>query len=793
MDFKSKLKSGRVYFDGAMGSILQAKGMKAGELPEIRNITTPDIITDIHYSYLCAGADVITANTFGANRLKYKPKELEEIISGALQNAKSAIERYGKKDKYIALDIGPTGRLLKPLGDLDFEEAVSVFKEVVCLGEKYGADLILIETMNDSYETKAAVLAAKENSTLPVCVTNAYDESGKLMTGASPAAMVAILEGMRVDALGVNCSFGPSKMLSVVKGLSECASVPIIVSPNAGLPVMKDGKTVYDLSPDQFAEEMAEFAEMGVSVLGGCCGTTPEHIKAMVTKTQRIALTKTEPKNKTVVASYTHSVEIGNKPVLIGERINPTGKPLLKKALRENDYEYIVREGISEQELGADILDVNVGLPEIDEAKVLADTVCRLQAVTDLPLQLDSSDPSAMEKAMRIYNGKPLVNSVNGKSESMAAVFPLVKKYGGAVIALTLDETGIPETADGRVAIAENIINTAKEYGIGKHDIIVDPLAMTVSSDPKAALVTIECVRRFRDMGIKTSLGISNISFGLPGRDILNSAFFTMAMHSGLNAAIINPHSKSMMEAYIGYCALTDKDKDFKELIAYASDLKSDVTQNKISCITLKAAVLKGLKKESADTARKLLENTAPIDIINSYIIPALDEIGVGFEKKTVFLPQLLMSAEAAKAAFDVIKTKLEKSGERRDKKCKIVLATVKGDIHDIGKNIVKTLLENYDFEVIDLGKDVEPELVVKTAQEHNAPIVGLSALMTTTVSSMEKTIKLLKEKLPSCRVVVGGAVLTREYADMINADKYAQDAMETVRYAEEINKSLLS
>lgn len=788
MDFRSKLQSGRIYVDGALGTMLQSAGMQAGELPELWNISKPEVIREIHYRYLCAGADVLTMNTFGANRLKYDAGELEEIISCAVQNARAAIKQYEAPDKYVALDIGPTGRLLKPLGDLEFEEAVSIFKETVLLGEKYGADLILIETMNDSYETKAAVLAAKENSTLPICVTNAYDESGQLMTGATPSAMVAMLEGMRVDALGVNCSFGPDKMIPVVKELLEYASIPVIVSPNAGLPVWKDGKTTYDLSPEQFACGMTAFANMGASILGGCCGTTPEHIKAMVEATRSVAPKAKENKGLTVISSYAHTAVFGEKPLLIGERINPTGKPLLKNALRENDFDYILREGISQQELGADVLDVNVGLPEIDEPEVLTRAICQLQTVTDLPLQIDTSNAEAMERAMRVYNGKPLVNSVNGKKESMETIFPLVQKYGGVVIALTLDETGIPDTADGRIAIAEKMIRKAKEYGIEKHDIVVDPLAMTVSTDPKSSLVTLECVRRLTAMGIKTSLGVSNVSFGLPGRGIVNSTFFTMAMHSGLSAAIMNPFSKNMMEAYIGYCALTDQDQDFEKLISYASQTKTESTEKQTTELTLKEAVVKGLKEEAAEISKQLLEDCKPLEVIDAHIIPALNEIGYRFENKTAFLPQLLMAAEAAKAAFEVMKQKMEKGGEKREKKCKVILATVKGDIHDIGKNIVKTLLENYDFDVIDLGKDVAPELIVRTAMEQQAPLVGLSALMTTTVPAMADTISLLKEKLPNCRVAVGGAVLTQEYADMIHADKYCADAMETVRYAEKVN-----
>lgn len=792
MDILEKLKKQRLYFDGGYGTNLQKAGLMSGELPELWNMKKPEIITGLHQDYLKAGCDILKTNTFGANSLKFKEPELEEIISSAIFNAKKAIADGNYKDKYIALDIGPTGRLLKPLGDLDFEDAVEVFAKTVRLGVKYGADLILIETMNDSLETKAAVIAAKENSDLPVFVTNAYDENIKLMTGANPMAMVALLEGLRVDALGINCSLGPDKMLPVVRELLENSSTPVIVNPNAGLPVIKDGKTEFNVDAKAFAKSMTEIAKLGACILGGCCGTTPEYIKETKTATENIEYVLPTDKNKTVVSSYTHTVEFGDKPVLIGERINPTGKKLFKEALRRSDYDYILKEGISQEEKGADILDVNVGLPEIDETKVLTHTVKLLQGVTNLPLQIDTSSASAMESALRIYNGKPLINSVNGKQESMDEIFPLAKKYGGVVIALTLDETGIPETVEGRMAIANKIIKTAKEYGIDKKDLIFDPLAMTVSSDSKSALVTLGCIREFAQMGIKTSLGVSNVSFGLPNRSTINSTFFAMALSSGLSAAIMNPHSKEMMDVYYGFCALSDLDENCERYIGYASQ-----EENKIDAKTVLAdispkdglihAILKGLKDGAESYTKELLKTEEPLSVIDNCIIPALDEMGMKFENKTAFLPQLLMSAESAKVSFDVIKNAMQSDGVKRDKKYKIVLATVKGDIHDIGKNIVKVLLENYDFDVIDLGKDVPPETIVDTAKKEDAKLIGLSALMTTTVPAMEETIKLTKEVLPDVKVVVGGAVLTQEYADMIGADKYAKDAMETVRYAESL------
>ena len=788
MNILEKIKSQRVYFDGGYGTNLQKAGLLPGELPEKWNMEKPEIITKLHRDYLEAGCDILKTNTFGANVLKFNEAELEKIIFSAVENAKKAVAESGLSDKYIALDIGPTGKLLKPLGDLEFEDAVEVFAKTVTIGAKAGVDLILIETMNDTLETKAAVVAAKENSSLPVFVTNAYDESGKLMTGASPEAMVTLLEGLRVDALGINCSLGPDKMLPVVKKLTDNASIPVIVNPNAGLPVIKDGKTVFDVDAKAFSQSMIEIAKMGAGIFGGCCGTTPEYIEETKAETEKLAFISVLKKDKTVVSSYTHTVEFGEKPILIGERINPTGKKLFKEALREKNFEYILKEGISQEDAGADILDVNVGLPEIDEKEVLTHTVKILQGVTDLPLQIDTSNAEAMASALRVYNGKPLINSVNGKRESMEEIFPLAAKYGGVVIALTLDESGIPETTEGRIKIAEKIIKTAKEYGIDKKDLIFDPLAMTISSDSASALTTLESLKELQKMGVKTSLGVSNVSFGLPKRSIINSTFFALSLESGLNAAIMNPHSSEMMDVYYGFCALHNLDERCENYINYASSGAEEVAVSVTEENPEKAlihAILKGLSDVAEENTKKLLKEKEPLSVIDECIIPALDEMGSKFEKKLAFLPQLLMSAEAAKSAFDVIKESMQNCGEKRAKKYKVVIATVKGDIHDIGKNIVKVLLENYDFDVIDLGKDVPPEKIVETAKRENAKLIGLSALMTTTVPAMEETIKLLKQEIPDCKVVVGGAVLTQEYSDMIGADKYAKDAMETVRYAE--------
>ncbi|MBR7070580.1 MAG: homocysteine S-methyltransferase family protein [Clostridia bacterium] len=797
MNLRKALKSGRLYFDGGYGTCFQARGLSSGELPELWNLTRPQEVVALHQEYLGAGCHILTANTFGANRLKFPGNgafSLKEIITAAIQNAQTAIAQSGRRDCFVALDIGPCGRLLSPMGDLPFEEAVSLFGEVVRYGIDAGADLVLIETMNDSYETKAAVLAAKENSAVPIFVTNAYEESGKLMTGASPEAMVALLEGLQVDALGVNCSFGPEGLLPIVERYLRVSSTPVIVNPNAGLPTVVNGKTTFSADPDSFAASVQKIATMGAAILGGCCGTTPAHIRKVCEQTADIPYRYPTPKNRTVVSSYTHAVCFEQKPLLIGERINPTGKPTLKAALRENNISYVLEEGLAQTEAGAHLLDVNVGLPEIDEPTLLPQCVKALQTVTDLPLQIDSSDPKAMENALRIYNGKPLINSVNGKDEVLDAILPLAAKYGGAVIVLTLDKTGIPDTVDGRMAIVDKVLARGAAYGLQPKDFIIDPLALTVSADTAAPSITLECLRQLTARGLKTSLGVSNISFGLPERALLNTAFFTMAMENGLSAAIMNPKSRQMLGAYKAFCALSGLDAQCEDYIAFATPTATtqSAPEAKVELPPmeqLKRCVTKGLTEQAAVVAEQLLQSEEPFSVINAGIIPALDEIGTAFEQKKAFLPQLLLSAEAAKSAFSVISQKLSASGIVREKKYKIVLATVQGDIHDIGKNIVRALLENYDYDVIDLGKDVPPETVVEAVRQSGAPLVGLSALMTTTVPAMEKTVALLHENGIPCRVVVGGAVLNREYAESIGADFYAKDAMETVRYAETLLK----
>ena len=788
-DILSLIKKKRVFFDGGTGTYLQSKGLLPGEKPELRNITKPEIITELHKKYFECGCNIVSTNTFGVNCAKFE--NYEEIIINAVKCADAA--RKGLSEKFIAFDMGPTGRLLEPYGDMKFEECVELYAKNVRCTEKCGVDLIIIETMNDALETKAAVLAAKENSSLPVFVTNVYDGSGKLMTGANPMAMIAMLEGLGVDALGMNCSFGPEQMLDIIDDFAKYASVPVIVNPNAGLPKVTEGKTVYDLSPDEFAQKSKLLAERGATILGGCCGTTPEYIGRMIEAVKDVPYALPEYKTHTLISSYTHAVEAGGKTVLIGERINPTGKSKLKEAIKNCDMQYIIGEGLKQAEL-VDVLDVNMGVPGIDEPFMMEKTVKELQAVTDLPLQIDSSNPEALEAAMRCYAGKPMVNSVNGKKESLDSVLPLVKKYGGVLIALTLDQNGIPDTAEGRVDIAKRIIDEAKKYGIGIKDIVVDPLALTVSSDKDSALVTLKALEILKGMGIRTSLGVSNISFGLPQREIINQTFFTLAMEKGLDFAIMNPFSRGMMNSYHSFNTLHGLDEGCAEYIAYASgfesadpgvSVNSAVKVSETDTDSLTGAVIKGLKDKAEALCVKELETKAPLDVINTMIVPALGKIGDDFEKGKAFLPQLLMSAEAASAAFEKVKEKIGTADSDNGKK--IVLATVKGDIHDIGKNIVKVLMQSYGFTVIDLGRDVKPEDVAKTAKECGCKLVGLSALMTTTVPAMEETVKLLKAEMPDIKVMVGGAVLNEEYAKEIGADFYGKDAMEAVKIAKAV------
>ncbi len=825
MDIRSELGKRILFFDGGLGSLLQEKGLAAGELPEIWNITHPEILTEIHEAYANAGADIIMANTFGINRLKY-PGQCKELVRAAFKNVKEGIRKSGKQC-YAGLDIGPTGKLLQPLGELAFEDAVDLYAEIIKEGTDAGADLIVIETMNDTYELKAAVCAAKENSTLPIFATVIFGESGKLLTGANPAAVTALLEGLGVDAIGMNCGLGPKQMAEIFSDLEQYASLPLIVNPNAGLPHFENGQTCYDVTPEEFAEDMELFIQKGAWLVGGCCGTTPAHIRETVARCRELTPKPRAKKQDTIVSSYSNAVILGEKPVIIGERINPTGKARFKQALRENDIDYVLEAGVKQADAGAHILDVNVGLPDIDEITMMKQVVSELQGILPLPLQLDTTNPLAMEQAMRIYNGKPMINSVNGKEEVMAQIFPLVKKYGGVVVGLTLDENGIPDTVEGRMAIAEKIYQKAAEYGISKKDIVIDALTMAVSTDQNAANITLETVRQITAMGGKTVLGVSNISFGLPVREYINSAFYTMALQAGLSAGIINPNNAAMRRAYDTFCVLSGADaqcadyidryaaeqaqtpKGLSQISGGASNQSAQQETNLQHQNTslqyqdtslseqekslseqekkLSEYVIKGLKEPAYQATKALLSSKDTMDIINHTLVPALDIVGKGFEKGTMFLPQLLMSAEAAKSGFEAIKEFVTEHGSAQDKKGTIVIATVKGDIHDIGKNIVKVLLENYGYDVIDLGKDVPPETILEAVQKSHAPLVGLSALMTTTVVFMEETINLLKKEAPWCKIMVGGAVLTQEYSNQIGADFYGKDAMQSVHYAQQI------
>ena len=800
MSLRDRLGKEWLFCDGGTGTILQEKGLKGGELPETWNLSRPDDIKALARSYFDAGCNIVNANMFGANRFKYA--NVAEVVSAGIRLCREARHEAGRDDDaYVAIDIGPTGKLLAPMGDLPFNEAVEVFAEEIKAGVEAGGDLVLIETMSDSYEAKAAVIAAHETCDLPVIVTMVYDESGKLLTGGSVEGTVAMLEGLKVDAIGVNCGFGPDKMIPIVKRILACCSLPVVVNPNAGLPRTEGGKTVFDIGPDEFSLIMKEIAEMGVHVMGGCCGTTPAHISELIKTVSHLPFKAPEKKHGTYVTSFSECVEIGPKPVIIGERINPTGKKRFKQALRDNDTDYILTEGLKQEEAGAHILDVNVGLPEIDEPSMMENIIFKLQSVTTLPLQIDTTDIEALERGMRIYNGKPMINSVNGKREVIEAVMPLVAKYGGVLVGLPLDEDGIPETSDGRIAVAKKIYEAADEYGIPKDDIVIDGLAMTISSDSTSAIATLDTVRRVRDeFGGHSILGVSNISFGLPARELINSHFLTMAMQNGLSCAIINPCNDHMMASYRAYCALMNKDPQCLNFINAYSEYKSDGTFGGASSgaaagtaaaatgakLTLAESIERGVCGRAAEAMQEgISAGTDPLELINSELIPALDKVGKGFEKGTVFLPQLLMSADAAKAAFEVVKKAM--ADKPRQVKGKVILATVKGDIHDIGKNIVKVMLENYGYDVIDLGKDVAPEIIVDAAIKDDVKVVGLSALMTTTVVSMEETIKLLREKKPDTKVVVGGAVMTQEYADKIGADAYSKDAMQTVRYCDEV------
>lgn len=779
-----------VFWDGAMGTMLQAKGMETGGIPEMLNFEKPDWIEEIHSAYVNAGSQIVCANTFGCNRYKMAKtgKSVAEIISAAVGIAKKAC---GDK-ALVALDMGPIGQLLEPTGSLTFEEAYDIFKEQVIAAVNAGVDLIACETMTDLYELKAAVLAAKENSDLPIITTMTFEQTNRTFTGCSVSAMALTMEGLGVDAIGVNCSLGPKELEPVVAEFSKWTTLPIAVKPNAGLPDPITNK--YDLTPADFADSMANLVQYGVKIAGGCCGTNPDFIRAVVSRLKAMKHVPQKPAIEAAVCSPAKTVII-DRPRIIGERINPTGKKLFKEALKRGDVDYILGQAIEQINAGADILDVNVGLPDIDEKEMMVKVVKALQGITDLPLQLDSTRPDVLEAALRVYNGKPIVNSVNGEKASMEAILPLVKKYGAAVVGLALDEGGIPKTAEGRFEIAEKILANAVEIGIPKRDVFIDCLTLTASAEQAAVMETVNALHRVKtELGLKTVLGVSNISFGLPNRELVNCNFLQMALTSGLDLPIINPNAALMTGAVRAYKLLANIDKNSAEFIeAYANSTFTAAVSGegqsaaKADSGDLPSAVANGLKSESARITEELLKTTDSMEIVDNMLIPALDRIGAEFERGKIFLPQLIMAAEASRAAFEAIRRHMLASGGNAVSKGKVVLATVKGDIHDIGKNIVKTLLENYGFDVIDLGRDVPPETVLEAAVKHNVKLVGLSALMTTTLGSMEETVKLLHERGVPCKIVVGGAVLTPEYAKKIGADFYAKDAKETVDIARKI------
>lgn len=797
-DIRELLGKKMLFFDGGMGTMLQKNGMGAGEIPELLNITNPVLIERIHTEYLEAGADIITTNTFGANPLKSEAigESLDMVIAAAVGAARKAVNKFQSESKprFAAFDMGPCGKLLEPLGGLSFDKCYDAFAKIARTAEKCGADLVIIETMSDTLEAKAAVLAVKENTSLPVFCTMTFDENRKTLTGGTVGVMSAIMEGLGVDCVGINCGLGPEQIGEMMEELSRVSSIPIMAQPNAGLPQIENGKTVYNVTPDEFGAQCEKMAKLGASVLGGCCGTTPEHIKCLVEACSKYTPI-VEEKDITVVASYSKTVVLGNGPVIVGERINPTGKKKFKEALRNGDINYILGEAFAQRDAGAHILDVNVGLPEIDECAAMEKAVKAISSAVNLPLQIDSSDPATIERALRIYNGKPMVNSVNGKEESITAIMPIVKKYGGVLVGLCLDEDGIPPMAEQRFEIAKRIKDRAASYGIKPKNLVMDALTLTISAQQKESAQTLKALKLIKDeLGICTTLGVSNISFGLPRREIINGTFFALALQSGLDACIINPCADTMINTYRAFMALSCHDEDCADYVSAYAGTKSEIKVVRESQAEEKAEnvnplfdiIIKGLKDRSYDETVKQLETMEPMDIINNVLVAALNSVGREFEKGTMFLPQLMMSAETVKNSFDAIKEHIEKSGEIQESKGKIAVATVKGDIHDIGKNIVKVLLENYGYEVHDLGKDVPPEVIVKALKDNDIHLCGLSALMTTTVVSMEETIKAIRSAGLDVKVWVGGAVLTQEYADMIGADKYCPDALSSVTYANE-------
>lgn len=788
--------------------MLQSAGMSPEETTTEFGLAHPEILTQIHKKYIEAGADIVYASTFGTNRFKKKEigectlQEAVQIQVKAAVKAKEIMAAQGR-EVAVAIDLGPLGELLEPMGTLSFEDAYDAFREVIQAGCDL-ADLIVIETMTDLYEVKAAVLAAKETCDLPVIVTMTFEENGRTFTGVSLEAMVLTLEGLGVDAMGINCSLGPVEIFPMAEKLRSLTDLPLVIKPNAGLPDPATG--AYDITCDQFVEKMEDFLELGIELIGGCCGTTPEYIKGLAEIAAKFGGTEDSAKpseeKKTLQVCSGNTVVTVDHVTVIGERINPTGKKRLKQALLDEDFDYILSQAIEQIDAGAEILDVNVGVPSLDDVKMLPLVIKKLQSITGLPLQIDSGNPEAIEAALRVYNGKAIVNSVNGEEKVMENILPLVKKYGAAVVGLTLDENGIPNKAEDRFAIAKRILERALEYGIPRENVIIDCLTLTASAQQKEVVETLKAVRMVKEqLGLKTALGVSNISFGLPLRPIINRTFLTMAMECGLDLPIINPNSEDMMASIFAFHVLHNIDENATAFIERYGDAAletSKISQKKDTAVTGSSAngdgshdifycIEKGMKADTVVAVEKLLQDHTEMELVNDFLIPALDKVGQGFEKGTIFLPQMLQAATAAQAGFDIVKTKLAESDKETVSLGQVVIATVKGDIHDIGKNIVKVIMENYGFQMIDLGRDVPPETIVETVKEKNIKLVGLSALMTTTLKSMEETIVAVKEAAPDCKVMVGGAVLTADYAEKIGADYYCKDAMKSVEAAQEV------
>ena len=793
MELKDKLGKEIILFDGAMGTVLQQRGLKAGDVPEKLNIEKAKEIVDIHKSYLQAGAEILTTNTFGANALKMEETNysVEDVISAAVENARQAVNETGL-EAAVALDMGPLGELLEPMGSLSFDEAYKLYRQQVLVGVESGADLIHIETIADLYEARAAVLAAKENSSLPIFCTLTFEEDGRTFTGGSIRSMISVLEGLGVDGIGLNCSLGPAKLEPLVEEVLKYSQLPVVLQANAGLPVVEDGETVFKISPEEYYEPLGRLYNKGLAVVGGCCGTNEEFISLIAENLKNKKVKEREIKKESLVCSPSKHVNLADVNV-VGERINPTGKAAFKDALRNGDLDYILKVAVEEVDAGADILDVNLGLPDIDEKEMMVKVNKELQGILDIPLQIDSSDPEVIEKALRYYNGIAIVNSVNGEAEVLNKTLPSVKKYGAAVIGLTMDDEGIPDTAEGRFAIAERIVNQAAEYGISRDKIIIDCLTLTASAQQEGVKETLKALKMVKEkLGVKTTLGVSNVSFGLPARPILNRTFLAMALYQGLNLPIIDPNDSEMMSAIKAAAVLNNIDQGAAQYIEFMSEAENDSNSVKQKNeepqeSNLQTVIVKGLKSEAARLTKAILKEKEALEVVNQYLIPALDIVGERYEKGEIFLPQLVQSAETVKEAFTVLKEEMARTGGRDISKGKIVMATVKGDVHDIGKNIVKTVLENYGYQIIDLGRNVNIKEVVKAVSKNEIKLLGLSALMTTTVKNMEKTIKAVREAAPKTKIMVGGAVLTADYADMIEADFYARDAKEAVEIARKI------